>query len=284
MLALSALDMALWDLVGKIEGKPCWQLLGGATNREITPYASLLPDGDDLDTYGRVLRERAVAAQSLGFRAAKLEIPVALGKDIAGEPQIIDLVQTPHLLIAGATGSGKSTMLKCLAGIYGTDAGEIYIRGRLSSFIELGVGFNPDLPARDNVGINATMLGLSPKEGRRRFDAIIDFAELIAKYKKKKKAGAMLFSMKTSSRESMAYTILITNQKSLLSVINEAMDEGRHAPNLFEMIINALNSGASVYMADFEDSHAPTWAATGRQRRSTRRRGSTSRSLRVCSR
>ena len=70
--------------------------------------------------------------------------------------------------------------------------------------------------------------------------SIIDFAELIAKYKKKKKAGAMLFSMKTSSRESMAYTILITNQKSLLSVINEAMDEGRHAPNLFEMIINAL--------------------------------------------
>lgn len=70
--------------------------------------------------------------------------------------------------------------------------------------------------------------------------SIIDFAGLIEKYKKKKKAGAMLFSMKTTSRESMAYTILITNQKSLLSVINEAMDEGRHAPNLFEMIINAL--------------------------------------------
>jgi len=70
--------------------------------------------------------------------------------------------------------------------------------------------------------------------------SIIDFTELIAKYKKKKKAGAMLFSIKTSNRESMAYTILITNQKSLLSVINEAIDEGRHAPNLFEMIINAL--------------------------------------------
>lgn len=70
--------------------------------------------------------------------------------------------------------------------------------------------------------------------------SIIDFTELIEKYKKKKKAGAMLFSIKTSNSESMAYTILITNQKSLLSVINEAMDEGRHAPNLFEMIINAL--------------------------------------------
>ncbi len=72
--AIGALDMALWDLVGKIEGKPCWQLMGGATNRTITPYASLLPEGDDLDSYGRVLVERALEAQRLGFKAAKLEI------------------------------------------------------------------------------------------------------------------------------------------------------------------------------------------------------------------
>ena len=72
--AMGALDMALCDLRGKIEGKPCWQLLGGAVNDAITPYASLLPEGDDLDTYTRVLVERAVAAQRLGFKAAKLEI------------------------------------------------------------------------------------------------------------------------------------------------------------------------------------------------------------------
>jgi ABC-type polysaccharide/polyol phosphate transport system ATPase subunit len=80
--------------------------------------------------------------------------------------------------IVGRNGSGKSTLLKCLAGIYATDAGDIYVNGRMSTFIELGVGFNPDLPARDNVMINATMLGLSPREARRRFDTIIDFAEL----------------------------------------------------------------------------------------------------------
>src|SRR3954469_5883113 len=80
--------------------------------------------------------------------------------------------------IVGRNGSGKSTLLKCLAGIYATDRGRIYVNGRLSTFIELGVGFNPDLPARDNVMINATMLGLSPREARRRFDAVIDFAEL----------------------------------------------------------------------------------------------------------
>jgi len=89
-----------------------------------------------------------------------------------------DVKQGEFFGIVGRNGSGKSTMLKCLANIYGTDAGRIYVQGRLSAFIELGVGFNPDLPARDNVAINATMLGLSPKEGRNRFDAIIDFAEL----------------------------------------------------------------------------------------------------------
>jgi ABC-type polysaccharide/polyol phosphate transport system ATPase subunit len=80
--------------------------------------------------------------------------------------------------IVGRNGSGKSTLLKCLAGIYRADRGRIYINGRLSTFIELGVGFNPDLAAFDNVVLNATMLGLSPREARRRFDRIIEFAEL----------------------------------------------------------------------------------------------------------
>src|SRR5919201_2177509 len=80
--------------------------------------------------------------------------------------------------IVGRNGSGKSTLLKCLAGIYATDRGRIYLAGRPSTFIELGVGFNPDLPARDNVMLNATMLGLTPREARRRCDRVIEFAEL----------------------------------------------------------------------------------------------------------
>jgi ABC-2 type transport system ATP-binding protein len=80
--------------------------------------------------------------------------------------------------IVGRNGSGKSTLLKCLAGIYRTDHGRIYVNGRTSTFIELGVGFNMDLAAYDNVLLNATMLGLSPRETRARYDRIIDFAEL----------------------------------------------------------------------------------------------------------
>ena len=80
--------------------------------------------------------------------------------------------------IVGRNGSGKSTLLKCIAGIYGVDSGQISIAGRLSPFIELGVGFNMDLTARDNVVINAIMLGLSRREARSRFDEVLAFAEL----------------------------------------------------------------------------------------------------------
>ena len=90
----------------------------------------------------------------------------------------VDIVAGEFFGIVGRNGSGKSTLLKCLAGIYQTDAGEIAISGRLSPFIELGVGFNPELTARENVLINAIMLGLTRKQARERFDDIIAFAEL----------------------------------------------------------------------------------------------------------
>src|ERR1700760_949689 len=80
--------------------------------------------------------------------------------------------------IVGRNGSGKSTLLKLLASIYRADAGKIRIAGRLAPFLELGVGFNHDLPARENVVLNGVMMGLTPKEMRSRLDAIIEFAEL----------------------------------------------------------------------------------------------------------
>jgi ABC-type polysaccharide/polyol phosphate transport system ATPase subunit len=79
--------------------------------------------------------------------------------------------------IAGRNGSGKSTLLKCLAGIYGA-TGDIWCRGRLSTFIELGIGFNPDMAARDNVVMNGIMMGLSPREAKSRYQSVIEFAEL----------------------------------------------------------------------------------------------------------
>ena len=80
--------------------------------------------------------------------------------------------------IVGRNGSGKSTLLKCMAGIYGVDSGDIYVNGRLSTFIELGVGFNPDLAARDNATLNAIMLGLSKRDAEERYERILNFSEL----------------------------------------------------------------------------------------------------------
>jgi ABC-type polysaccharide/polyol phosphate transport system ATPase subunit len=80
--------------------------------------------------------------------------------------------------IVGPNGSGKSTLLKILAGIYRQDRGEVQVNGVLSPFIELGVGFNFELTARDNIRINGTLLGLGRRELERRFDEIVLFAEL----------------------------------------------------------------------------------------------------------
>jgi ABC-type polysaccharide/polyol phosphate transport system ATPase subunit len=80
--------------------------------------------------------------------------------------------------IVGRNGSGKSTLLKLLASIYRADSGRIQIAGRMAPFIELGVGFNLELTARENVILNGVMMGLTPKEVRRRIDSVIDFAEL----------------------------------------------------------------------------------------------------------
>src|SRR3954451_20680397 len=80
--------------------------------------------------------------------------------------------------VVGRNGSGKSTLLKCLAGIYRPDEGEIWLRGRMAPFIELGVGFNPDLADRDNVILNALMLGLTPPEARAIYPDVLAFAEL----------------------------------------------------------------------------------------------------------
>ena len=80
--------------------------------------------------------------------------------------------------VIGPNGSGKSTLLKIVAKIYQPDRGTVGVEGKLSPFIELGVGFNPELSARDNIRINATLLGLTSRQLEAKFDDILAFSEL----------------------------------------------------------------------------------------------------------
>ena len=80
--------------------------------------------------------------------------------------------------IVGRNGSGKSTLLKVMASIYRPDHGRIRMAGRMAPFIELGVGFNPELTARENIVLNGVLFGLSRRQAAKLIDSVLDFAEL----------------------------------------------------------------------------------------------------------
>jgi ABC-type polysaccharide/polyol phosphate transport system ATPase subunit len=89
-----------------------------------------------------------------------------------------DVHQGEFFAIVGRNGSGKSSLLKIMASIYRADAGRIRMAGRVAPFIELGVGFNPELTARENGILNGVLMGLTRREARRRLSHVIEFAEL----------------------------------------------------------------------------------------------------------
>ena len=89
-----------------------------------------------------------------------------------------DVVAGSTFGIVGRNGSGKSTMLKLIAGIGQPTTGTVTVRGRVSALIELGAGFHPEISGRENVYINGMMLGLTKREVAARFDEIVAFAEL----------------------------------------------------------------------------------------------------------
>lgn len=89
-----------------------------------------------------------------------------------------DIYKGDFFGIVGRNGSGKSTLLKMLAGVYVSTSGDIHVNGGLTPFIELGVGFNPELSGRDNVYLNGALLGYNRKQMDVMYDEIVDFAEL----------------------------------------------------------------------------------------------------------
>jgi ABC-2 type transport system ATP-binding protein len=122
--------------------------------------------------------------------------------------------------IVGRNGSGKSTLLKILASIYSADSGRIRMAGRPAPFIELGVGFDMELAARDNVALNGVMMGLSRREALRRLDSVLDFAELrdFSDLKVKNYSSGMLVRL--------AFSVMIHSPATDILLIDEVLAVG----------------------------------------------------------
>jgi ABC-type polysaccharide/polyol phosphate transport system ATPase subunit len=192
-----------------------------------------------VEAVSKSFRMPAERAHTLKERALH-PLRKSAGEDLGALRDISFAVQPGEFFgIVGRNGSGKSTLLKCLAGIYRVDQGRISVRGRLSTFIELGVGFNPDLAAADNIVINGIMLGLSPREARRRVDDVIAFAELeeFPDLKLKNYSSGMQVRLAFSVMIQVDADVLLIDevlavgdaafQQKCFDVFNRIRDEGR---------------------------------------------------------
>jgi ABC-type polysaccharide/polyol phosphate transport system ATPase subunit len=127
--------------------------------------------------------------------------------------------------VIGPNGGGKSTLLRILAGIYVPDSGHLRVNGLISPFIELGVGFNLELNARDNIRLNATLAGLTTQELEERFDDIVAFSELerFIDQKLKNYSSGMLVRLAYSIAIQIPFDILLLDE--VLAVGDEAFQE-----------------------------------------------------------
>ncbi len=121
--------------------------------------------------------------------------------------------------IAGANGAGKSTLLRLISGIYSPDSGRVEVAGHLAPLLELGIGFQPGLTARQNILINGTILGIDPSRLRRRTEAILDFAEL------SEHADLELRNFSSGMRVRLAFAVMLEAESDIL-VLDEILAVG----------------------------------------------------------
>lgn len=145
--------------------------------------------------------------------------------------------------IVGRNGSGKSTLLKLLAGIYAPDKGSIEINGKLVPFIELGVGFNPELTGRENVYLNGALLGFSRKDMTNMYDEIVEFAEL------KRFMDQQLKNYSSGMQVRLAFAIAIRANTDIL-ILDEVLAVGDAAfqKKCFDYFSDLKEQGKTVVL------------------------------------
>ena len=162
-------------------------------------------------------------------------------RNVALRDVSFEVEQGEFLGVIGPNGSGKSTLLKILAGIYVGDAGTVAIDGKLSPFIELGVGFNDELSGADNVRINGTMLGLTVAELNQRFDEIVGFAGL------ERFIDQKLKNYSSGMRVRLAYSIAIQVEFDIL-LLDEVLAVGdqEFQEKCFDTLTTIRDAGKTI--------------------------------------
>lgn len=159
-------------------------------------------------------RHSSLKQSALSFRGRKSYETQQVLKDIS-----FTINHGDFFGIVGRNGSGKSTLLKLLAGIYVPDKGGVHVRGSLAPFIELGVGFNPELTGRDNVYLNGTLLGFNHKQIDKMYNEIVEFAEL------EKFMDQKLKNYSSGMQVRLAFSIAIRARSDIL-LIDEVLAVG----------------------------------------------------------
>lgn len=158
-----------------------------------------------------------------------------------------DVPAGEFLGITGPNGCGKSTLLKILSRIYEPDSGRVQIAGRVSPFLELGVGFNPELTARENIFLGGAVLGLTRRELEGRVDAILAFAELtdFADQKIKNFSSGMAVRL--------AFTVAIQAEADIL-LMDEvlAVGDARFQEKCFDVFADYKRQGRTVVLVSHD--------------------------------
>ncbi|HEY2594544.1 MAG TPA: ABC transporter ATP-binding protein [Chloroflexota bacterium] len=149
--------------------------------------------------------------------------------------------------ITGPNGCGKSTLLKILSRIYTPDSGRVRLSGRVAPFLELGVGFNPELSARENIFLGGAVLGMTRKELARRVDSILDFAEL------EEFADQKVKNFSSGMAVRLAFTVAIQADADIL-LMDEvlAVGDARFQEKCFDVFSDYKRHGRTIILVSHD--------------------------------
>lgn len=160
-----------------------------------------------------------------------------------------DVKKGEFFSVIGPNGAGKSTLLKIVSQIYIPDEGTVKVDGKLVPFLELGVGFNPDLTARENVYLNGTILGLTEKELDNCIDDILDFAEI------REFANMPIKNFSSGMQVRLAFSIAIRVKSDIL-ILDEvlAVGDGEFQKKCFKYFDDIMGKKTILFVSHGLDS------------------------------